>query len=46
MKDNGCYFLDGEETEKVSNYVVNREKILLILTLLERRLTGLLKRRE
>lgn len=26
MKDNGCYFLDGEETEKVSNYVVNREK--------------------
>ena len=26
MKDNNCYFLNKEETEKVSNYVINPEK--------------------
>lgn len=26
MKENGCYFLNAEETEKVSNYVINPEK--------------------
>lgn len=27
MKANNCYFLDAEETEKVTNYVINREKM-------------------
>ncbi len=26
MKDNSCHFLNAEETEKVTNYVINREK--------------------
>lgn len=27
MTANNCYFLDAEETEKVTNYVINREKM-------------------
>lgn len=27
MKENGCYFLNPEETEKVTNFVINREKM-------------------
>lgn len=27
MKDNNCYFLNKEETEKISNFVINTEKM-------------------
>lgn len=29
MKDNSCYFLNEEETQKISNFVINKEKMIL-----------------